>query len=44
MKTKNYWWQFWREKKPWYVCPKCAHSVTIGEDCPNPNCDDGWLT
>ncbi len=36
-------WRIFGEK-PWHMCPKCCKAITDGEECDNPNCDDGWMT
>ena len=28
----------------WFMCSKCCKPHWEGEECTNPNCDDGWLS
>ena len=35
--------RWWRRRRHWHWCPRCACPVKAGERCPNPHCDDGWL-
>ena len=32
------------DDKNWFMCSKCCKSYWEGEECDNPNCNDGWLS
>ena len=32
------------DDKNWFMCSKCCKPYWEGEECDNPNCNDGWLS
>ena len=40
--------QYWRflqgKSTKWFICKNCCQPYWQGEQCPNENCEDGWLS